>query len=172
MESNNTNEQVFKISSDTISIILEGISGIIGKPQASDNEKSHISQKINTALSEFLNDNTKNTYGDVTHENISQISNKENDQVTLNSNNIPFFEEEAKKINLSYSLTNVKDKDLTLITFAKNDIDKITSVCRNIAKKSIEKKKEPLSQKIKKIKLDMEKTSIKKDRNKQQNMER
>ena len=153
-----TSEQTYSLVTDGVSFIMEGIGALAGVKNGFDpyeKKDAPLFSKLQAAMSNFLQDSSKDEYGEATKEDIKQEVAKGAaiEQIELNPGALPDFENAAKEQGLKYSIvgvTNTKDgNDIIAINFSKADIDKATKVWRSIAKKAIDKQKTPIAKQIK-----------------------
>lgn len=145
MSGDRTNEQVIEFASDGVMFLIEGIGEILGKSNISETEKNSIFSKLQSVMNDFLKNSTAQSYGEIGIEELKKI-NSEIEHINLAKDHMPQFQELAEKYQLNYSVSNVKtdnETDITVVKFPKSEIDKMTKICMDIAKKSISKSKTP-----------------------------
>jgi|GEM_PF-6292285 len=174
MSDGRTNEQVIEIASDGVLFLMEGIGELLGKSKMTDFEKNSIFSKLQSLMSEFLKNPKFQSYGEIPLEQLQSL-NSELEKVDLAQDHIPEFQKLAKEYQLAYSVSAVKtdnDIDITVLKFPKADIDKMTKICMAIAKKSIDKSKEPIKEKLSKAKQKSNEQQQSKEKTKEKQVER
>lgn len=143
-------EQIESITEDSVMFILESVSTLFVDGTKDISGKDELFTQFQKAMSDFIHDGHKDHYGEKAEDRATDIAEyrSEIEEIELAEDVFPEFQELAREQGLKYSVSGINSttgkSGIMIIKFSKSEIDGMTKVCMDIARKSMERSKIPL----------------------------